>query len=131
MFGRIGDVISTGVGLFFSDSPIILNIFTAIMFVIAIIVFLALFSKLYLGIYTSQNADSETRSLMSFADYYKLTDRESIVLEHITDKMTNKEIASELFVQESTVKYHVKNILKKTGCSNRQELKKLYSEYNS
>ena len=131
MFGRIGDVISTGVGLFFSDSPIILNIFTAIMFVIAIIVFLALFSKLYLGIYTSQRADSETRSLMSFADYYKLTDRESIVLEHITDKMTNKEIASELFVQESTVKYHVKNILKKTGCSNRHELSKLYNDYNS
>ena len=130
MFGRIGDVISTGIGLCFADSPIVLNILTAIMFVIAIIVFLALFSRHYLGVYAVMTKD-ESHSPVSFCDHYKLTDRESIVLMHITDKMTNKEIASELFVQESTVKYHVKNILKKTGCSNRQELKKLYSEYNS
>ena len=32
------------------------------------------------------------------------------------------EISAKLFISENTVKFHVRNILKKTGCANRTEL---------
>lgn len=35
---------------------------------------------------------------------------------------TNAEIAENLYVSESTAKYHVHNLLQKTGCRNRGEL---------
>jgi DNA-binding CsgD family transcriptional regulator len=39
---------------------------------------------------------------------------------------TNQEIAAGLFVSESTVKFHVTNILRKTGCRSRNEVLALY-----
>ena len=44
-----------------------------------------------------------------------LTDREMEVLSLMCKHMTNKEIAEELFISESTVKYHKSNMLAKTG----------------
>jgi len=44
-----------------------------------------------------------------------LTDREMEVLRLMCKHMTNKEIAEELFISESTVKYHKSNMLAKTG----------------
>lgn len=44
-----------------------------------------------------------------------LTDREMEVLRLVCKHMTNKEIAQELFISESTVKYHKSNMLGKTG----------------
>lgn len=138
MFGRIGDFISTAVGIKLSPTPIILNIFAAIMFIITIVVFLTLFIRLYLGNMTMNAIGNDQDGAQTsyetvqqgFSDHYGLTDRETLVLFHVTNKLSNKEIASELFVQESTVKYHVKNILRKTGCSNRHELNSLYDNYN-
>ena len=137
MYGRIGDFISTAIGIKLSPTPIILNIFAAIMFIITVVVFLTLFIRLYLGNMTmhaigNDQADSQASPetvRQGFSVHYGLTDRETLVLFHITNKLSNKEIASELFVQESTVKYHVKNILRKTGCSNRHELCSLYEGY--
>lgn len=141
LFGRLGDFVSTLIGIKLSSSPIILNAITAIIFVITVIVFLALFTRLYLGemdantgkFYNRISADNRSSdnkdSSIGFSDYYGLTDREMLVLYHITNRLTNKEIAAELFVQESTVKYHVKNILRKTSCTNRKELLALYEGY--
>ncbi|MDY4840225.1 MAG: helix-turn-helix transcriptional regulator [Lachnospiraceae bacterium] len=44
------------------------------------------------------------------------------VLNLIIKGASNGEISDELFISENTVKFHVRNILKKTGCSNRTEL---------
>ena len=44
-----------------------------------------------------------------------LTDREMEVLRLVCKHMSNKEIADELFISESTVKYHKANMLAKTG----------------
>ena len=46
----------------------------------------------------------------------------------IAAEMTYREIASDLYISENTVKYHVKNIYKKYGCSSRKEL---IQKYNS
>ena len=141
MIGRLGDFVSTLIGIRLSSLPVILNAITAIIFVITVIMFSALFTSLYLGeiaknnnkYYTRISSDNslsdDTDTSIGFSDYYKLTDREMLVLYHITNRLTNKEIAAELFVQESTVKYHVKNILRKTNCSNRKELLALYEGY--
>jgi PAS domain S-box-containing protein len=46
----------------------------------------------------------------------------------VAQGLSNLEIGSTLYVSESTVKYHVGNILKKTGCANRGELLSKFRE---
>jgi DNA-binding CsgD family transcriptional regulator len=50
-----------------------------------------------------------------------LTARETDVLEHLVNGESNGEIARALVVSEGTVKFHVKNILRKMNVSNRAE----------
>lgn len=51
-----------------------------------------------------------------------LTTRELEVLELLLQKLSNKEIAKQLFISESTVKTHVRNILQKLGARSRAVL---------
>lgn len=50
-----------------------------------------------------------------------LSDRELDVLRLMTRGMANKQIASELFITEHTVKFHIRSILGKLGAANRTE----------
>jgi LuxR family transcriptional regulator, regulator of acetate metabolism len=56
----------------------------------------------------------------------KLTRREYDVLRLMADGESNGNIAQQLFVSVGTVKFHVKNIFRKMGASNRSELVALY-----
>jgi DNA-binding NarL/FixJ family response regulator len=49
----------------------------------------------------------------------ELTEREISILELIVAGLTNKEIGSELFISENTVKIHLRNILEKLHLQNR------------
>jgi DNA-binding CsgD family transcriptional regulator len=51
-----------------------------------------------------------------------LTQRELEIARLISEGTTNKGIANKLFITENTAKVHVKNILKKLGLKNRQQL---------
>jgi DNA-binding NarL/FixJ family response regulator len=51
-----------------------------------------------------------------------LSDRELEVIKFVAKGMSNKKIASELFVTESTVKFHLQNASKKLHTHNRAEL---------
>jgi DNA-binding CsgD family transcriptional regulator len=51
----------------------------------------------------------------------QLTAREADVLQHMVNGESNAEIARALFVSPGTVKFHVKNILRKMNVSNRAE----------
>ena len=53
---------------------------------------------------------------------YKLTGREIDVLRCLLRKMTNLEMAAELFLSEETVKTHVRKVLRKLKISTRKEL---------
>jgi len=53
---------------------------------------------------------------------YKLTRRETDVLRYLRRKMTNVEIAAEMYVTEETVKFHVRNLLNKLKISTRKEI---------
>jgi DNA-binding CsgD family transcriptional regulator len=55
-----------------------------------------------------------------------LTRRELDVLEHMVKGETNADIARALVVSEGTVKFHVKNILRKLHASNRAEATSRY-----
>ena len=48
----------------------------------------------------------------------KFTKREKQIMELLYEGMTNKEIASKLFISERTVIGHKSNLLSKTGCKN-------------
>jgi len=50
-----------------------------------------------------------------------LTERETEVLDLLSQGKTNKDIASALFITERTVKFHISAILGKLGASNRTE----------
>lgn len=51
----------------------------------------------------------------------QLTKQERVIVEHIADGLTNRQIADEMFLAEKTVKNYVSNILTKMGMSRRSE----------
>ncbi len=51
----------------------------------------------------------------------KLTERETEVLRQLASGKSNKEIASEMYISETTVKTHVSNILMKLGVPSRTQ----------
>jgi DNA-binding CsgD family transcriptional regulator len=57
-----------------------------------------------------------------------LTKKEEEILEFIKAGKSNKEIASELFIELSTVKTHINKIYSKLGISNRNQAKKYLEE---
>jgi NarL family two-component system response regulator LiaR len=52
---------------------------------------------------------------------WDLTEREHEILMLMVDGLSNSEIASRLFVSQSTVKFHVSNVLSKLGVTSRTE----------
>ncbi len=53
---------------------------------------------------------------------YMLTDRESQMLRGLAEGKTSSELAAELFISESTVKFHVRNLLKKLSIESRYQI---------
>jgi two-component system, NarL family, response regulator LiaR len=52
---------------------------------------------------------------------YDFTDRERDILKLMVEGLPNNEIAARLVISQSTVKFHVSNILGKLGCASRTE----------
>ncbi len=67
----------------------------------------------------------------SFAKSFCYTQRELDVFELILQGKSAKVIAEQLFIADSTVKTHVKNIYRKTDVSNKQDLIALYEKYQN
>ena len=87
---------------------------------------LFLFFYLYRSLYMQPAATLRDRSL-AFAETYGLSSRETQMLEMIVEGSSNKDIAAKLFISENTVKFHIRNLLKKTGCANRSGLISLFN----
>ncbi len=122
--GRTGDAFGTLAGIFLSGNLVSILAVTAGLFVIVVFLFFALYGKLYLPIlYTDENREV---FLESFERKYALTKRESEVFRLVLQGCSNSEISGKLYVSESTVKFHIGNILKKTACINRSELTLLF-----
>ena len=120
MFGRVGDAAGNFTGIMFNDNLIALVIISSVCFIATFVFFFTLYNKLFFS-KSGQQANTEER-LAEFIRKYELSSRETEVLRLITKGASNSDISTQLFISENTVKFHVRNILKKTGCTNRSEL---------
>ena len=128
LFGRIGDALGTSVCQSLVGSTMVLVPVALALFSVTVLVAAKLFQLLYLPVHASvPRVRSEAEVFDAFSSRYDLSMREREVLRLVLDERTNAEAAAELFVAETTVKYHVRNLLRKTGCHNRVELLSLYS----
>lgn len=64
----------------------------------------------------------ENKSIPLASGDAPLTDRELEILRLVCKYKSRKEIAEELFISENTVKFHIGNMLSKTGCASVAEL---------
>lgn len=66
--------------------------------------------------------DSAPSVRLGLIDSNALTDREEDVLRSLALGLSNQEIADKLFMSVNTVRFHISNLLTKTGCTTRTEL---------
>ena len=124
MFGRVGDVIGATLGICLANRISLLVLLSAIVFIITIFIFFMFYQKMYFPILPEEkNAEL---LLEDFTQAYGLSPREKEVFSLIKEGRSNSEIANDLYISENTVKFHIKNILKKTACSNRTQLITLF-----
>ena len=62
----------------------------------------------------------------TFATHYGLTRREEEIVSFLSEGLSNSEIADNLQLSDSTIRFHVSNILKKTGMKDRNEVGRAY-----
>jgi DNA-binding NarL/FixJ family response regulator len=74
-----------------------------------------------IGTKSSSAADARARSANAQLREAGLTRRELEMLTYISDGSSNRDIARRLWVTEQTVKFHLSNIYRKLGVSNRTE----------
>lgn len=79
-----------------------------------------------IGVYINKKSLSKPNTKTNTIDYNKLealniSKREYEVLQHINLGLSNKEIAAQLFVSESTIKTHVSNLLLKLNAKRRTQ----------
>ena len=114
-------------GICLANRISLLVILAAIVFVVTIFVFFIFYQKMYFPILSEER--NEELLLEDFTQEYGLSPREKEVFSLIKEGRSNSEIASDLYISENTVKFHIKNILKKTACVNRTELIILFKNH--
>lgn len=120
LIGRVGDALGEILHVVFSGHYSVLIILNAVLFILAVFLFYRIQRFLYAP-------DDRTMHFDLFSSRHDLSLRERDVLRLLLQEKTNIEIADALSVSESTVKFHVHNILQKTGCRNRVALLALYA----
>ena len=125
LMGRLGDAAGTGADLLLQGSRVVLVAVTAVMFFPTVLLAYRLYRRLYEPKAVQQKSEQEV--FEAFCIHNDLSAREREVLRMVLDSRANGEIAEALFITESTVKYHVHNVLQKTGCRNRTELQRKYA----
>ncbi|MBB3664061.1 DNA-binding NarL/FixJ family response regulator [Prauserella sediminis] len=71
--------------------------------------------------FDSRSASVMARSLRTTPEEPALTEREHRVLELLASGLSNRIVGTTLFISETTVKFHVRNIMRKLGASTRAE----------
>ena len=126
MIGRIGEACGNTVGYYLCENHLLIVLVSSIAFVIAMALFFSIYEALYMG--PTKKILSEDERLRKFISQFGLSTREQQVFKLILNGHSNDEIAAKLYISENTVKFHIRNILKKTICSNRMEVISLYDK---
>ena len=116
--GRLGEAVGTVGAAVFTGAPLI--ILSGTVFILVVVLFFPLYQKLYHP--AADPGELEKRRALQYMTGFGLSAREQAVFSLIMEGMSNGEIAAALHITESTVKFHVSNIFKKTGFANRSEL---------
>ncbi len=124
VIGRLGDAWGTSLCILLTGSRIALILLSVVLFFLSVFLLFAVYQRLYEPEPAQQRSEKEI--FITFCQHNDLSDRERDVFQMIISNHTNGEIAEALFISENTVKFHVRNVLQKTGCKNRNELKKKY-----
>ena len=124
--GRTGDAVGTALGILLSGKTVMLLIVTSSLFIFVVFLFFSLYHKLY-NSPISESVILE-RKYEAFERKYSLSAREREVFRFVVQGYSNLEISTSLYISESTVKYHVGNIFKKTACSNRTDLAVMFRD---
>lgn len=124
LFGRLGDAAGTYGCISLTGHTVALVSIAAVLFAVTILAFFLLYHRVYIP--APIKAKSEQERFDDFAAQYALSSREREVLQLILAGQSNPEMAGNLYISESTVKFHIHNLLKKTGCENRVFLVALY-----
>jgi len=118
LVGRLGEAIGTLGASFLAGALLIVA--SAVVFILVIALFFSLYQKIYSPIINAE--ELEKQRLLEYTSRFKLSPREHQIFNLIVQGMSNTEIATALFITESTVKFHAGNIFKKTGLSSRSVL---------
>lgn len=124
MFGRLGEGSGALLGISLGDNTLLLVTVTCFVLVVAVAFFILHYIKSFIPVPALVQTHEDRMN--TFKAKNGLSSREMNVLELILDGKSNTEIASCLFISENTVKFHVGNILKKTGCKSRKELSSVF-----
>lgn len=122
LFGRLGESLGTVICSFTANHMILLVMIAGMLYAGSVILFFRLFQKTYI---TSVEDDQQLR-FQQFVAKHDLSPREKEILSMLLAKDTTASMAEQLFVSASTVKFHIHNLLQKTGCKNRKELTELF-----
>lgn len=125
LFGRIGDALGALGGMLFKEYTLFAVLITVVLYSISIVLFFRIFHTLYYPPETVL-ATEEPSHIADFSKEYDFSPREIEVFSKLLDGHSNAEISALLFISENTVKFHVRNVLKKTGTKRRTELIALY-----
>lgn len=125
LVGRIGDAVGEMLCLVLANRLVAIVFVTATLFAASVAVFFRLYQVLYVPEAARQLTERER--FAQFAAEHDLSPREQDVMHQILENKTVSEIAASLSISENTVKYHVRNILQKTGCHSRKELIGVYN----
>lgn len=120
LVGRLGDAAGEGICLSLTGSALALIFFTALLAVSAIFLFFRVYRPLYAPEAAKQQSEEER--FYQFAVAHDLSAREREMLRLVLQEKTNGEIADALSISENTVKFHIHNLLQKTGCRNKNDL---------
>ena len=129
MLGRVGDALGEMICIALAGRLPVQIAVTAVLFAAATVVFFKVYNVLYVP--ETERVLSEREKFHYFAMEHDLSAREQDMLRLLLEQKTNSEIAGVLFISENTVKFHIKNLLQKTGCKNRKELVAAYMAYSA
>ena len=134
LLNRVGMALGSALSLALAAQPQALIAVTAVLLLVSAAIIIVLDQRIFAlrpraeeEAQTERAEQTEQRKLERFSAAYGLSAREREVLPLLIDGKTNAEIAAELFVTERTVKFHVHNIMEKTGCSSRLAVTDLFN----
>lgn len=118
--GRLGEAASTFISNNLIENSLYGTLLVAALFIPLIILFINLYQRLYSP--DIPLPKSREALYKEFETKYSFTGREREIFGYIEKGYCNKEISGLAYISENTVKFHIKNILKKTNCTNRTEV---------